>query len=42
MKRTYVDYIGEYYDNLDKIIEWGDDIDRWIFDAKKLEQKEII
>jgi len=27
MNRTYLDIKGSYYDNLDKIIEWGEEID---------------
>jgi len=34
MKRTYVDRIGEYYDNLDRIIDWGEEIDLAVYDPK--------
>jgi len=27
MKRTYVDILGDYYGNLDKIIDWSEEID---------------
>ena len=28
MERTYVDITGDYYDNLDKIIDWGEDMNQ--------------
>jgi len=42
MKRTYVDFIGDYYDNLEKVMEWGDEIDRRVFNPKELVQEKII
>ena len=36
MKRTYVDITGDYYDNLDKIIEWGDEPDIKVYDQRFL------
>ena len=36
MKRTYVDMVGEYYDNLDKLVDWQDEIDRRSYDISEL------
>jgi len=35
MVRTYVDITGEYYDNLDRIIDWGEEIDLRLYDWVK-------
>jgi len=32
MKRTYVDYTGDYYDNLDKVIDLTNEKDMHNFD----------
>jgi len=36
MKRTYVDYTGEYYDNLDKIIDLTNENDIRYYDISDL------
>ena len=36
MVRTYVDIVGEYYDNLDKIIDWKDEIDARYYDISHI------
>ncbi len=36
MKRTYVDITGDYYDNLDKCIDWGEEIDMRFYDLNSL------
>ena len=36
MKRTTVDRIGEYYDNLDRIVDWGEEIDLSVYDPNNL------
>ena len=35
MVRTYVDIVGEYYDNLEKIIDWQDEMDRRHYDISQ-------
>jgi len=34
MKRTYVDITGDYYDNLDKCVDWGEEIDVRFYDPE--------
>ena len=36
MVRTYVDIIGDYYDNLDKIIDLQDEMDRRQYDISQI------
>ena len=36
MVRTYVDITGDYYDNLDKIIDWVDEVDVRHYDISHL------
>jgi len=36
MKRTYVDIVGEYYDNLDKIIDWEYEVNKQYYDISEL------
>ncbi len=40
MNRTYVDITGEYYDNLDGIIDWGNEIDLYFYDPKNVFQRD--
>jgi len=42
MKRTYADITGEYYDNLDKIIDLGDETDRRLYDPKRWVKEDMI
>jgi len=42
MKRTYVDITGEYYDNLDGIIDWGEEIDLRAYDPNNWVKKGTI
>ncbi len=32
MKRTYFDITGDYYDNLDGMVDWGEVIDIRVYD----------
>ncbi len=34
MNRAYLDIKGSYYDNLDKVIEWGEEIDNRYYDPE--------
>lgn len=36
MQRTYVDRIGAYYDNLDKVIDWQEEVDKRHYDISDL------
>ncbi len=40
MNRTYVDITGEYYDNLDGIIDWGNEINLRFYDSKNVFQRD--
>ena len=42
MKRTYVDITGDYYDNLDGIIDWGEEIDLRVYDPNSWVKKGTI
>ena len=38
MTRTFVDIIGDYYDSLDKIVDWAEEIDIRHYDISQLSQ----
>jgi len=42
MERTYVDITGEYYDNLDKILDLGEEINIRIYDPKHWIKENIV
>lgn len=42
MKRTYVDFTGDYYDNLDKILDLGEDSNLRVYDAKNWLRENVI
>ena len=42
MERTYVDRIAEYYDNLDRIIDWEEDIDLRVYDPNNWVKDNVI
>ena len=42
MIRTYVDITGEYYDNLDRIVDWGEEIDLRVYDPSNWVKKNVI
>jgi len=41
MIRTYADITGDYYDNLDRIIDWGEEIDIRVYDPKNLVRENV-
>jgi len=42
MIRTYVDITGEYYDNLDGIVDWGEEIDLRLYDPNHWVKDNVI
>ncbi len=42
MKRTYVDFTGDYYDNLDKILDLGEDSNFRVYDGKNWLRENVI
>ena len=42
MKRTYVDFTGDYYDNLDKVIDLREGTNFRVYDPKKWIRENVI
>ncbi len=42
MERTYVDITGDYYDNLDKILDLEEDVKLRVYDPKNWVRENII
>jgi len=42
MERTYVDFTGEYYDNLDKLLDLGEGTNIRVYDPKKWIRENVI
>jgi len=42
MVRTYVDITSDYYDNLDRIIDWGEEIDLRVYDPNNWVKESVV